>query len=170
FKENISYGNHNASQEEIEKAAKMVGIHDFIMSQPDGYDTYLKDGGGNVSQGQKQLLIYARAIIRNPAILILDEATSSIDTETERSLQEATASLLKGRTSIVIAHRLSTIVGCDRILLLEHGVIKEDGNHKSLMDKKGEYYKLYMNQFRDLSIDEQIDDYQKNIKGKGIKL
>jgi ABC-type multidrug transport system fused ATPase/permease subunit len=77
---------------------------------------------------------------------------------------------LKGRTSIVIAHRLSTIVGCDRILLLEHGVIKEDGNHKSLMDKKGEYYKLYMNQFRDLSIDEQIDDYQKNIKGKGIKL
>ena len=170
FKDNIAYGNRNASLEEIEKAAKMVGIHDFIMSQPDGYDTYLKDGGGNLSQGQKQLISYARAIIRNPAILILDEATSSIDTETERSLQEATASLLKGRTSIIIAHRLSTIVGCDRILLLEHGVIKEDGNHKSLMDKKGEYYKLYMNQFRDLSIDEQIDDYKKNIKGKGIKL
>ena len=152
------------------KACKMVGIHDFIMENKDGYDTFLEDGGGHLSQGQKQLISYARAILRDPAILILDEATSSIDTETEKDLQEATASLLKGRTSIIIAHRLSTIVSCDRILVMDHGVIKEDGTHKSLMEAKGAYYNLYMNQFRDLSVDDQIDEYRENIEGKGIKI
>lgn len=170
YRENILYGRRDASEEDMVKAAKMVGIHDFIMRQSNGYDTYLEDGGGSLSQGQKQLISYARAIIRNPAILILDEATSNVDTATEAELQEATSSLLKGRTSIVIAHRLSTIVNCDRILVMDQGVIVEDGNHKELMAEKGEYYNLYMNQFRDLSIDKQIKEYQQNIKDKGIKI
>ena len=170
FRENVLYGRKDASEEEMIKACKMVGIHDFIMENKDGYDTYLEDGGGHLSQGQKQLISYARAILRDPAILILDEATSSIDTETEKDLQEATASLLKGRTSIIIAHRLSTIVSCDRILVMDHGVIIEDGNHKTLMEAKGAYYNLYMNQFRDLSVDDQIDEYRENIEGKGIKI
>ncbi len=170
FRENVLYGRKDASEEEMIKACKMVGIHDFIMENKDGYDTFLEDGGGHLSQGQKQLISYARAILRDPAILILDEATSSIDTETEKDLQEATASLLKGRTSIIIAHRLSTIVSCDRILVMDHGVIKEDGTHKSLMEAKGAYYNLYMNQFRDLSVDDQIDEYRENIEGKGIKI
>jgi ATP-binding cassette subfamily B protein len=105
FKENIRYGKLDASDEEIISAAKLVGIHDFIMAQPQGYDTILSDGGGSLSQGQKQLVSFARAIIRNPSILILDEATSSIDTETEAAVQKAIQPLLKGRTSITIAHR-----------------------------------------------------------------
>jgi ATP-binding cassette, subfamily B, bacterial len=170
YKENIRYGKLDASDEEITAAAKLVGIHDFIMSQPQGYDTILSDGGGSLSQGQKQLVSFARAIIRNPSILILDEATSSIDTETEAAVQKAIQPLLKGRTSITIAHRLSTIVNSDRILVMDHGTIIEDGNHKSLMEKKGAYYQLYMNQFKDLSIQEQVDTYTDQIKAKGVKL
>lgn len=170
FKDNIRYGKPDASDAEIIAAAKMVDVHDFIMSQPQGYDTYLDDGGGNLSQGQKQLVSFARAIIRNPAILILDEATSSIDTETEAIVQKAIAVLLKGRTSIVIAHRLSTIVNSDRILVMDHGNVIEDGNHKTLMEKKGAYYNLYMNQFKDLSIQEQFDAYKSQIEDKKVKI
>ena len=170
YRDNIAYGRPEATFEEIKKAAEMVGIDSFIMAQKDGYDTFLEEGGSTLSQGQKQLLSYARAIVRNPALLILDEATSSIDTKTEKSLQDATASLLKGRTSIVIAHRLSTIVGADRILLMESGKIIEDGNHKSLMEKKGAYFNLYMNQFKELSIENQLEEYKTSIEGKDIKL
>ncbi len=170
FKENIRYGKLNATDDEIIAAAKLVGIHDFIMSQAKGYDTVLEDGGGSLSQGQKQLVSFARAIIRNPAILILDEATSSIDTETEVAVQKAIQPLLKGRTSITIAHRLSTIVNSDRILVMDHGTIIEDGNHVSLMEKKGAYYQLYMNQFKDLSIQEQVDTYSSQIEAKGVKI
>jgi ATP-binding cassette subfamily B protein len=170
FKDNIRYGKPDASDAEIIAAAKMVDVHDFIMSQPKGYDTYLADGGGNLSQGQKQLVSFARAIIRNPAILILDEATSSIDTETEAIVQKAIAVLLKGRTSIVIAHRLSTIVNSNRILVMDHGNVIEDGNHKTLMEKKGAYYNLYMNQFKDLSIQEQFDAYKSQIEDKKVKI
>jgi ATP-binding cassette subfamily B protein len=170
FKENIRYGKLNATDEEIIAAAKLVGIHDFIMAQSKGYDTILEDGGGSLSQGQKQLVSFARAIIRNPAILILDEATSSIDTETEAAVQKAIQPLLKGRTSITIAHRLSTIVNSDRILVMDKGNIIEDGNHVSLMEKKGAYYNLYMNQFKDLSIQEQVDTYSSQIEGKGVKI
>lgn len=158
--ENIAYGKPGATLEEVRAAAKLVGIDDFIMESKDGYDTYLRDGGGMLSQGQKQLISFARAILRDPRVLILDEATSSIDTETEAEVQKALNVLLKGRTSIVIAHRLSTIVGSDRILFLDHGVIVEDGNHQELMAKKGKYHALYMTQFEQLSVGEQIDRYE----------
>lgn len=170
YAENIRYGKLDASQEEIEEAAKTVGIDAWIKKEKNGYDTFLKDGGLSLSQGQKQLISFARAIIRNPSILILDEATSSIDTETEVLVQNAIKPILKGRTSITIAHRLSTIVNSDRILVMDHGTIVEDGDHKSLMEKKGYYYKLYTNQFRDMAMDEQIEVYSEQIEGKGIKL
>jgi ATP-binding cassette subfamily B protein len=170
YKDNIRYGKLNATDDEIIRAAKLVGLHDFIMAQPQGYDTILEDGGSSLSQGQKQLLSFARAIVRNPSILILDEATSSIDTETEAAVQRAIQPLLKGRTSITIAHRLSTIVNSDRILVMDHGKIIEDGNHVELMNKKGAYYNLYMNQFRDLSVESQISTYETQIESKDIKL
>ncbi|MCI1245600.1 MAG: ABC transporter ATP-binding protein/permease [Bacilli bacterium] len=170
YRENIRYGKRGATDAEIEAAAKLVGLHDFVMGQPKGYDTVLEDGGASLSQGQKQLLSFARAIIRNPAILILDEATSSIDTETEAAVQKAIQPLLKGRTSITIAHRLSTIVNSDRILVMDHGKIIEDGDHVSLMNEKGAYYELYMNQFRDLSMESQISTYETQIEDKNIDL
>jgi len=170
YRENIRYGKLSATDGEIIEAAKLVGLHDFIMSQPKGYDTVLEDGGASLSQGQKQLLSFARAIVRNPSILILDEATSSIDTETEASVQKAIQPLLKGRTSITIAHRLSTIVNSDRILVMDQGKIVEDGSHVELMNKKGAYYALYMNQFRDLSVESQISTYETQIESKNIKL
>ena len=170
FKDNIAYGSPEATQEQIEAAAKLVGMHEFILSQKKGYDTILDEGGGMLSQGQKQLISFARAIVKNPSLLILDEATSSIDTETEKEVQSALLKLLKGRTSIIIAHRLSTIVDCDAILLLDKGKILEQGSHKELMEKKGAYYSLYMDQFKDLSLDEQIDAYQEHIEAHGIKI
>ena len=157
--ENIAYGKPGATLDEVRQAAKLVGIDDFIMSSKQGYDTFLHDGGGMLSQGQKQLISFARALLSDPAIMILDEATSSIDTETEAEVQKALGTLLKGRTSIVIAHRLSTIVGADRILFMEHGEIIEDGTHQQLMAQKGRYYSLYMSQFQELSIGEQIDRF-----------
>lgn len=168
FFDNIAYGKENATLEEAIAAAKEVGIHDFILSTKNGYDTILEDGGGMLSQGQKQLIAFARAILRNPSILILDEATSSIDTLTEASVQKAMYRLLKGRTAIIIAHRLSTIVGCDRILFLDKGIIKEDGNHKELMERKGDYCALYMSQFQDLSVGEQMERYEAEIVSKNI--
>ena len=164
YKENIRYGKLDATDEEIVAAAKLVGIHDFIVAQKNGYDTKIEDAGMTLSQGQKQLLSFARAIIRNPKILILDEATSSIDTETEAQIQLATNKLLKGRTSFVIAHRLSTIVNSDRIILIKNGVIVEDGTHHELMAKNGQYHDMYMKQFQDLNIEEQISTYESEIK------
>ena len=170
FYDNIVYGNRNATREQVEEAARIVGIDSFIRSTKDGYDTYLHDGGGMLSQGQKQLVSFARALLRDPSILILDEATSSIDTETEASVQKAIGKLLQGRTSITIAHRLSTIVDSDRILVMDKGRVVEDGDHKSLMEKKGAYYSLYMNQFKELSIYDQEKTYQEQIEDKGVKL
>ena len=168
FKNNVKYGKLDASDEEVINACKIVGIHDFIMSFKDGYDTVLNDSGNQLSLGQKQLISFARAIIRNPSIMILDEATSSIDTETEKQIQDAMNKILKGRTSLIIAHRLSTIVECDRILVMRDGRVVEDGNHISLMKKKGYYYELYMNQFKQLNLEQQLNTYNEQIKKKGL--
>ena len=164
IRKNIAYGKPDATDEEIIKAAKAVDVHDYIMSLPNGYNTILRDGGSDLSVGQKQLIAFARAIVRNPTIMILDEATSSIDTETEALIQKAINRVLKGRTSIIIAHRLSTIVDADRILVMENGRIIEDGNHRTLMAQHGVYHKLYMNQFAELKVEQQIDTFQKQIE------
>lgn len=147
IKENIRYGRLDATDEEIKTAAKLANAHEFIRRLPDGYDTMLTDGGGNLSQGQRQMISIARAILANPSILILDEATSSVDTRTEIKIQEAMQNLMKGRTNFVIAHRLSTIKDADLIAVINHGEIIERGNHAQLMEKKGFYYNLYTNQF-----------------------
>ncbi|MGN0135265.1 ABC transporter transmembrane domain-containing protein [Anaerotignum sp.] len=147
IKENIRYGRLNATDEEIVEAAKLANAHEFIRRLPDGYDTMLTDGGGNLSQGQRQMISIARAILANPSVLILDEATSSVDTRTEVKIQEAMNNLMKGRTNFVIAHRLSTIKDADLIAVVNHGEIIEKGNHQQLMEKKGFYYNLYTNQF-----------------------
>lgn len=147
IKENIRYGRLNATDEEIKEAAKLANAHEFIRRLPDGYDTMLTDGGGNLSQGQRQMISIARAILANPSVLILDEATSSVDTRTEVKIQEAMNNLMKGRTNFVIAHRLSTIKDADLIAVVNHGEIIERGNHAQLMEKKGFYYNLYTNQF-----------------------
>jgi ATP-binding cassette subfamily B protein len=165
IRKNIAYGKLDATDEEIIKAAKLVDVHEFIMSLPNGYDTILRDGGSELSVGQKQLISFARAIVRNPAIMILDEATSSIDTETEVVIQKAIKDVLKGRTSIIIAHRLSTIVDSDRILVMSDGRIIEDGTHRDLINAKGTYHKLYMNQFAELKLEEQIETYTNQIEG-----
>ncbi len=168
--DNIRYGKNDATDEEIRNICKLIDIDDFIVKLRNGYDTFLEDGGNELSLGQKQLISFARAVIRDPAILILDEATSSIDTETEADIQRALNKILKGRTSILIAHRLSTIVNCDRIVVVKDGLIIEDGNHVSLMNQKGYYYELYMNQFKEMSIETQIDLYETQVENKGIKL
>lgn len=170
YLDNIRYGKEEATKEEIIEVSKIVGIHDFIMKEKNGYETHLEDGGNSLSQGQKQLISFARALIRNPRILILDEATSSIDTETEAEVQNALLKLLKGRTSISIAHRLSTIVNCDRILVMDDGYVVEDGSHKELMEKKGRYYELYMNQFKELSIESQLKTYEDQIEKKKVNI
>ncbi|MDD7714451.1 MAG: ABC transporter ATP-binding protein [Mollicutes bacterium] len=157
FLDNIVYGRLDATLEDARNACKIVGIDEYIMSTPNGYNTYLPTGGGSLSQGQKQLISFARAILKNPAILILDEATSNIDPLTEVKLQEALMNITKGRTSIVIAHRLSTIVSSDRIIVFDKGKIVEDGNHESLLSRNGIYKKLYNDQFASLSIDEQFE-------------
>jgi ATP-binding cassette subfamily B multidrug efflux pump len=147
--ENIRYGRMEATREEVEAAARAVSAHSFIVALPDGYDTELGAGGGRLSQGQRQLLSFARAVLANPRILILDEATSNVDTRTEALIQEALGTLLKGRTSIVIAHRLSTIRNADLILVIEAGRIAERGNHVSLLARGGLYADLYRRQFRE---------------------
>lgn len=147
IKDNIRYGKLDATDEEIMEAAKAVHAHDFIMKLEKGYDTELKEKGGGLSIGQRQLLAFARTMVSMPKILILDEATSSIDTQTEILVQEGIAALLKGRTSFVIAHRLSTIKKADRIFVVEDGRIIEEGNHSELIKQQGFYYNLYMAQF-----------------------
>lgn len=146
IKDNIRYGKLDATDEEIIAAAKAVNAHDFIMNLKDGYDTQLSERGGGLSVGQKQLLAFARTFVSMPKILILDEATSSIDTKTELLVQDGIETLLKGRTSFVIAHRLSTIQKADRIFVIDEGGIVEQGTAKELFAKKGAYYKLYMAQ------------------------
>lgn len=146
-KDNIRYGKLDATDEEIIAAAKAVNAHDFIMKLEKGYDTELKERGGGLSIGQKQLLAFARTFVSMPRILILDEATSSIDTKTELLVQQGIESLLKGRTSFVIAHRLSTIQKADRIFVIDKGGILEEGTAEQLLAKKGAYYQLYMAQF-----------------------
>jgi ATP-binding cassette subfamily B protein len=145
--ENIRYGNLKATDEEVIEAAKAVEAHGFIVKFEKGYDTECGEGGSRLSVGQKQLVSFARAILADPKILILDEATSSVDTETEQLIQNAINKLLKGRTSFIVAHRLSTIVHSDLILVLDDGKIIESGSHKELIKKEGAYYKLYTNQY-----------------------
>lgn len=147
IRDNIRYGRLDATDEEIIAAAKLVDAHDFIMSFENGYDTEVGEGGSRLSTGQKQLISFARAILADPKILILDEATSSIDTETERKIQHAIEKLLENRTSFIIAHRLSTIVNADQILVIRDGRIVEQGTHSELIRLKGYYYRLYTHQF-----------------------
>ena len=145
--ENIAYGKEDATMEEVVAAAKAAHIHSFIMRLPDGYQTVISEDGGNISKGQKQLLTIARAMLYNAKMLILDEATSNVDTSTERQIQKAMRELMKDKTCFVIAHRLSTIQHADRILVVDHGDVVEQGDHESLMARKGFYYKLYAAQF-----------------------
>ena len=145
--ENIAYGAENATLEDVVRVAKKAHIHPFIMRLPNGYDTVISEDGGNISKGQKQLLTIARAMLYDSKMLILDEATSNVDTSTEREIQAAMLELMKGKTCFVIAHRLSTIQNADNILVLDHGDVVEQGTHRELMDKKGFYYKLYASQY-----------------------
>ena len=147
--ENIRYGTLDATDEEVIEAAKAAHIHHFITTQPGGYQMELNEETSNISQGQKQLLTIARAILSNSPIMILDEATSSVDTETEQIIQHAIQTVLAGRTSFIIAHRLSTVRSADRILVIQHGKITEDGTHQQLIAKRGYYYQLYTNQFQE---------------------
>ncbi|MBR5507169.1 MAG: ABC transporter ATP-binding protein [Clostridia bacterium] len=148
IKDNIRYAKLDATDEEIIEASKAVCAHDFIMEFPDGYDTEVTEGGASLSAGQKQLIAFARALLADPRILILDEATSSIDTETEKTLQKGLERLLEGRTSFIIAHRLSTIKNSNRILYIADKGVAECGSHDELMEKQGRYYELYMAQYK----------------------
>ena len=141
--ENLRYGNENATEEEVIAAAKAAYAHSFIRRMSDGYNTVISEDGGNLSQGQKQLLCIARAMLTNPSILILDEATSNVDTMTEQRIQKAFLKMMEGRTSFIIAHRLSTIREADLILVMDKGRIIEQGTHKELLAKNGFYTKLY---------------------------
>lgn len=145
--DNIRYGNDIVSDEDVIRAAKTVCAHDFIMEMEDGYQTQVNERGSRLSAGQRQLISFARALLADPRILILDEATSSIDTETEILLQRGLDRLLEGRTSFIIAHRLSTIKNADFIMYIDQGGIREMGSHEELLAKQGDYYKLYMSQY-----------------------
>jgi ATP-binding cassette subfamily B multidrug efflux pump len=151
IKENIKYGNLDATDEEVETAAEMANAHVFIKRLPKGYNTMLSESGSNLSEGQRQLLAISRAILASPSILILDEATSSVDTRTELHIQKAMLTLMEGRTSFIIAHRLSTIRDADIIMVIDEGTILEKGNHNSLMNAKGVYYNMYSKQFKNLA-------------------
>ena len=146
--ENIAYGKEDATMEEVAAAAKAAHIHSFIMQLPEGYNTVISEDGGNISKGQKQLLTIARAMLYDAKMLILDEATSNVDTGTERLVQQAMRDLMRDKTCFTIAHRLSTIRNADQILVVEHGDVAEQGDHETLMRKKGAYYQLYAAQFR----------------------
>ncbi len=145
--ENIAYGSENATMDDVVRVAKKAHIHPFIMRLPKGYDTVISEDGGNISKGQKQLLTIARAMLYDSKMLILDEATSNVDTSTEKEIQAAMLELMEGKTCFVIAHRLSTIQNADNILVLDHGDVVEQGTHRQLMEKKGFYYRLYASQY-----------------------
>jgi len=162
--DNIRYGRLEASDEEVEAAARLVNAHDFVSRLPQGYQTELTERGSNLSQGQRQLISFARAVLANPRILILDEATSSVDTRTERLIQQALGHLLQGRTSFVIAHRLSTIRDADQVLVIEDGRIVERGTHETLLAQEGAYHRLYMSQFR---AEEPSDDGNSHLPLRG---
>lgn len=147
IRNNIKYSNLDASDEEMEQAARMSNCHKMITHMKNGYDTWLTGGGSGISQGQRQLLAIARAFVANPKILILDEATSSVDTRTEKHIQDAMVNLMKNRTSLIIAHRISTIQDADCIVVMDNGSMAEMGNHEELLERKGKYYELYMTQF-----------------------
>ncbi len=150
IKENIMYGKPDATDEEVKRAAAMANADVFINRLPLKYDTMLSENGGNLSQGQRQLLAIARVILSKPSLLILDEATSSIDTRTELHIQEALLNIMQGRTSFIIAHRLNTIRDADSIMVVDHGEIIEKGNHDMLMEKQGRYYSMFFNQFKNI--------------------
>jgi ATP-binding cassette, subfamily B, multidrug efflux pump len=150
IKENIKYGNKDASDGEVERAARMANADTFIKRLPNQYETVLSENGGNLSQGQRQLLAIARVILAKPSLLILDEATSSIDTRTELHIQEALLTLMENRTSFIIAHRLNTIRDADTIMVIDHGEIIESGNHETLMSMEGKYYNMFFNQFKNV--------------------
>lgn len=156
IRSNIRYGKLDATDEEVIAAAKAVNVHDIIMQMEKGYDTEVQEGGNNLSTGQKQLISFARAIIGNPQILVMDEATSSVDTQTEHLLQQSLQTVLEGRTSFVIAHRLSTIRSADEILVIDQGELVEQGNHDVLIAQKGRYYELYQKQFQTESEEELL--------------
>lgn len=156
--DNIAYGNPNATREEIIEAAKEAYADSFIQTMEHGYDTILSEDASNISAGQKQLLTIARAILKKPRIIILDEATSSVDTRTEKYIQSAMLAMMEGKTSFVIAHRLSTIKHAAVILVMNHGDVVEQGNHETLMAKKGFYYELYNSQFAGVTDDNRDDD------------
>ncbi len=152
-------------------ACRLVNADSFIRDLENGYDTEVGEGGGRLSTGQKQLISFARAVIADPRIFILDEATSSVDTETEQIIQDTIEHVMKGRTSFVVAHRLSTIVNADKILVIKNGVVTEQGTHDELMERKGYYYRLYTNQFnekleaeilgvREEKQEEELPDYE----------
>ena len=145
---NLKYGNADADFNDIEKAVNMSRCKEMIDMLPKGYNTVLEQSGGNISQGQRQLIAIARAFVANPQILILDEATSNVDTRTEKVIQDAMHLVMQNRTSIVIAHRLSTIRDADIIVVMDNGSIVESGNHETLLLQKGKYYELYMTQYR----------------------
>ena len=147
IRENIAYGRPEASLEEVVEAAKAAHAHSFIKRLPEGYDTVISEDGGNISQGQKQLLCIARVMLCLPPMLILDEATSSIDTRTEQRIQKAFQKMMQGRTSFIVAHRLSTIMDADVILVMRDGHIIEQGTHRELLERGGFYSELYNSQF-----------------------
>lgn len=147
--ENLRYGNPEATMEQIEAAVKSVSADEVIARMDKGYDSDVGEGGDLLSTGEKQLISFARAVLADPRIFVLDEATSSIDTVTEKKIQEAIRHLMKGRTSFVIAHRLSTIRQADLILVIRDGKIVEEGNHRELIERRGEYYRLYTRQYQE---------------------
>ena len=144
---NLKYGNSEATDEQLDNAIEMSRCKDLIRMLPQGYETVLTGSGENISQGQRQLLAIARAFVMNPKILILDEATSNVDTRTEKAIQDAMQRIMENRTSIVIAHRLSTIRDSDIIVVMDHGTIAESGSHEELLARHGKYYELYMTQY-----------------------
>jgi ATP-binding cassette subfamily B protein len=167
IRDNIAYGRDGATEQEIVEAAKAAHADHFIRTLPEGYNTILNEEASNISQGQKQLLTIARAILANPTILILDEATSSVDTRTEVFIQKAMHTLMQGRTSFVIAHRLSTIRDADLILVMNHGDIIEQGTHEGLLEKGGFYADLYNSQFTagGASIDDILEQLPEEKRG-----
>jgi ATP-binding cassette subfamily B multidrug efflux pump len=154
--DNIRYGRLDTSDDEVYAAAKLANADWFIRRLPKGYQTQVSEQGNNFSQGQRQLLAIARAVLADPRILILDEATSSVDTRTEMLIQEALLNLMEGRTAFVIAHRLSTIRSADHVLVIDQGRIIERGDHEGLLGQKGFYYNLYMSQYRRLEYEVQV--------------